>query len=501
MKTTVEEVDPVTVKLTVEVEPPRVQKAFEQAAREIAKQVSLPGFRPGKAPRKLIEQKVGSGAIAQQAMESSLTDYYLEALQQEELVAVSQPDIEMEAFGEDEGCRFEAELEVRPDFDPPDHDGISVTFPDWDVADEQVEGQVEQLRERFSEVEEVHRAADTGDYVTVDIRVEIDGEVIEGGDIEDALYEVGTGGVTPALDEEIVGREAGDEFGYTDTLPDEYPEHGGEEADFTVTVKDVREKTVPPLDDDFAMTVSEFDTIEELRKDIRDSLLRRSVMQAQHQLRGRIVEAYLANIDIPLPPSMVEAEQQSRLDQVRQQAEQYDMEVADLLAAQDMSVQDYEETAAEQSRQAVKAQLVLDRLAQELDLDVTEEDISNEIVRHAQQHDVSPEQIAQVIQQQGSAGAMIGDILRRKAIDTIVAAAEVEGGPTDEVLIELGLMDDPDAEEGDDGTVVDPTEVDVTEVAADTAPQEPAGAEPGRPDVRPGETVTDSGLIVPGSGS
>jgi trigger factor len=447
VKTSVETLEPTKVKLTVEVEPKRVKQAFDRAARELAKQVNLPGFRPGKAPRRLLEQRFGDGIIAQTAMENSLSDFYVEALREQDLDVVSQPEVDVETWDETDGCTFTATVEVRPTFDVPDHQGIDVTFPEWDVEDEDVDAQLEQLRERFAEVDEVERPAKEGDLVTLSLRVEIDGEELESANVEDALYEIGTQGVTPKLDEELVGKQAGDELSYEDALPDEYPEHGGEQATFHVTVKDVRAKTLPDLDDDFAATASGFDTLDELRKDLRDSLLRRRIEQAQHDLRGRILEAYLARIDVPLPEAMVEADAQARISQLEAQAERFGVDVEELLDSEDTSRERFESNARSQAEQTVKAQLVLDALARELGVDITPQDIDQEIVRHAQANGVSPQQIAQIVQQQGSLPALVGDILRRKAIDAIVAAADVDGGPSDEVLIELGLMDDPNAPE------------------------------------------------------
>jgi trigger factor len=445
VKTSVETLDPVKVKLTVEVEPKRVKQAFDRAARELAKQVNIPGFRPGKAPRRLLEQRFGEGVIAQTAMEDALTDYYVEALEQEEIAAVSQPEVEVETFDEEEGATFTATVEVRPSFEPPDHTGITVGFPDWEVDDDAVEEQLGQLRERFAELEEVERAARTGDYVTIDLTFEIDGEEVEDAAVEDAMYEVGSEGVTPQLDEEIVGKGAGDSFTYVDTLPEGYPEHGGKEATFHVTVKDVRAKTLPELDDDFAATASGFDTLEEFRRDVRASLLRRSIVQAQHELRGRVVEAYLARVEVDLPPSMVEADKQARIGQLEQQAERFGVDVEDLFETEETTREEFESRAEEQARSTVKAQLVIDRLAETLAVEVEPADIDTEIVRHARANDVEPEEIARIIREQGSLPALIGDVLRRKAIDELVAAATVEGGPSDEVLIELGLKQDPDA--------------------------------------------------------
>jgi trigger factor len=468
VKTSVETLDPTKVKLTVEVEPKRVKQAFDRAARELAKQINMPGFRPGKAPRRLIEQRFGDGVIAQTAMEDSLSDYYVEALREQELDVVSQPEVDVETFDEQDGCTFTATVEVRPSFDPPDHEGIDVTFPEWDVEDEEVDTQLEQLRERFAEVDEVEREAATGDLVTLSLRVEIDGEELESANVEDALYEIGSQGVTPKLDEELVGKSAGDEVTYEDALPDEYPEHGGEEATFSVTVKDVREKTLPELDDDFAATASGFDTIDELRKDVRDSLLRRKVEQAQHDLRGRILEAYLARVEVPLPEAMVEADKQARMAQLESQAERFGIDVDELLGMEDTSREDFESNAQQQSEQTVKAQLVLDALSRKLEVGVDPADIDQEIVRHAQAAGVAPQEIARIVQEQGSLPALLGDVLRRKSIDAIVAAANVDGGPSDEVLIELGLLDDPNAPAEDEGPVAveaEPAEADADDDA------------------------------------
>lgn len=466
MKTTVETVDPVTVKLTVEVEPARVKKAFDAAARELAKQVSLPGFRPGKAPRRLLEQRFGEGVIAQQAMEDALSDYYAEALQAEEITPVAQPEVDVQTFDETEGCTFTAEVEVRPEFDAPDHTGIQVSFPQWDVDDEAVDEQLDQLRERFAEVDEVDRAAQTGDYVTLDLEVVVDGEALTDSNVEDALYEVGSQGVTPKLDEELVDRMAEDEFTYTDNLPDEFPEHGGAEAEFHVTVKDVRAKTLPDLDDDFAATASEFDTIDELRADVRTNLLRRRVQEARHQVRGDVLEAYLATVDIPLPPAMIDDEVDQRRHQLEHQAEQYGMTLDDLFAADDTDADSWDEEARTHATSSVKARLVLDRLAEQLDVQVDPQDVNDEIVRHAMQMNADPNQVAQVIQQQGTLPALIGDILRRKAMDAIMDAATLDGGPSDDVLEELGLRE---TEQEADAPAPAPSESDESDTSDDSS--------------------------------
>jgi len=448
MKTSVETIDATSVRLTAEIEPDEVRKAFNEAAKHVARDLTIPGFRKGKVPRKVLEQHVGKGAIAQHAMDDHLGDWYLAAVQQEQLAVVSQPELDLKNFDETEGATFEATVQVRPEFDPPNHEGLSLAYPDWDVTDDVIDDEIEALRHRFAEVDETDRAVEgPGDYVTLDLDVEIDGAALASAHVEDALYEVGSGGVTPKLDQELVGKAAGDTFTYIDNLPDEYPEHPGEEVTFSVTVKDVREKFLPDVDDDLAQTASEFETLDELRNDIRDQALRRAIVTADHEFRGRIVEAYLANIDIPLPPAMVQERIDNRMHDLEHQAERVGVDVDELFEQSDTTREEFETTAREQAAQSVKAQLVLDALAQKLEITLENHDLDQEIMRHALNSGLRPEQVAKLIAEQGSIGSLVGDVLRRKAIDRIVEAADVDGKPSDEVLIELGLTVDPDVED------------------------------------------------------
>jgi trigger factor len=455
VKTSVETLEPVKVKLTVDVEPQQVKKAFDRAARNLAKDVSLPGFRPGKAPRKLLEQRFGIGAIAQAAMEDAISEYYVQALRENAIDPVAQPEVDVEHFDEEHGCTFTAIVEIAPEITAPDHTGIDVAFPEWAVDDAEVDEQLSTLRERFAEVDVVERAAANGDLVSIDLGFAVDGETIESSQVEDALYEVGSGGVTPELDAKIVGAVAGDTFTYDDVLPEEYPDYGGQTATFTVAVKDVREKTLPALDDDFASAAGGFDSMDELRSDMHKSLLRRRIEEAQHEARGNVLEAYLARVDVPLPPSMVEYEVEQQLAQVEAQAGQFGVDADVLFEAQGITRDEFVENARTSAETSVKAQLVLNALSQTLELDFDPREIDREIVRHAQMNNMAPEEIAKIIQEQGTLPALIGDIMRRKTIDAIVDAASMTGAPDDELLIELGFKAAPvtpetDTETGDE---------------------------------------------------
>jgi trigger factor len=479
MKTTVERLEPTKVKLTIEVEPREVSKAFDAAAREIAQQVQLPGFRKGRVPRKLLESKVGKGAIAQQAIEPAVSRYYADAVQAEELDVVANPEIDLQTFTEEEGCVFEATVEVRPELEVPDHEGIDVTYPDWDVSDEEVQERIDELRDRFSELEEVDRPAHVGDYVTIDLEVVKGGEPIEDAAVEDALYEVGSGGVTPQLDQELAGAVAGQSLTYVDELPEDYPVHGGEPAEFTVTVKDVREKQLPELDDDFAITASEFETLEELEEDIRTDLRRRKVAAARQELRGQVLEAYVALVgEVPLPDAMVEGEVQSHLEQLESQAERYGLELEELLEVQGLELDAYTEDLREQARGSVRARLVLEALAEKIEIEVDSVDLSDEIQRHAEQRGVEPGVIARIVNEHGTAGVLVGDVIRRKALDALVEAADVTGGPGEADLRELGFIGED--EDADDLGPAAPGTGEVPDPGAGTEPHPPSlgGEEP-----------------------
>lgn len=450
--TDVERLDDVSVKLTVTAAPDRVRAAFDRAARTIAKDVNVPGFRKGKAPRRVIEQHVGTGAIAQAALDDALQEYFVEALRTTELDTVARPQVDVERFDEEEGCAFTVTVEVRPEVTLADHRGISVTHPEWEVPDADVDAQLDQLREQFAEVEVVDRPAAAGDLITLDLRLSVDGVEVESARVEGALYEVGSGGVTPELDRRALGASAGDVLEYEDQLPEDYPEHGGATATFTVTVTDVREKRLPELDDDFADTAGGFDSLDELRADLTDSLLRRRLTERRHELRGLVTEAYVALHDVPVPPTMLSEAVAERIERLSQEAAQFGGTLDELLQLEGTSREDYETRLTEQMTSMLRAQLVLDALARELELTVQASDLDREFARLAAEHRTEPQRIAQLVQEQGTLPVLVGDVLRRRAIDTVLEAAEITGGPDDDLLRRLGLLEaDPEPDDAEEG--------------------------------------------------
>ena len=439
--TTVERLDEIRVRLTVEAPADRVRTAFDRAARTLSRDLRIPGFRPGKAPRPIVEQRVGLGAIAQAALEDALQEYYVEALTGEGLDSVARPEVDVQRFDESEGCAFTATVEVRPEVEPAGLEDLRVTHPEWQVPDADVEAQLDRLREQFAEVAVVERPAAAGDLVTIDLRVEVDGAPVDGGDVEGALYEVGSGGVTPELDRRVLGATAGTVLTYEDELPAGYPGHGGATAAFTVTVHDVREKRLPAADDDFADTAGGFDSIDELRADVRRSLLRRRILEGRHQLRAVVTEAYVARHEVPVPPTLLADTVAERMARLGEEAARLGGTLDELLALEGTSREAQEERLREQAEGTLRGQLVLDALARKLELNVRSADLDVEIGRLASEHGMKPAEVARLVREQGTLPALIGDVLRRRAIDAIVAASEVDGAPDDATLGELGLVE------------------------------------------------------------
>ncbi len=458
MKTTVERVDDVTVKLSITVEAARVSEAVEHAFAHLAADVKVPGFRPGRVPRKVLERRVGRDTIVSEAVREFLPVFYSEAVEAEGLDVVASPELDVERFADGEDAAFTATVEVRPELQLPDLAALSVAHPEWEVTDTEVDAQVEGLRERFAELETVERGAEVGDFVVVTVsgtrqvgsgRVAVE-EVAE----SDVLHEVAADS-DAVLDAQLVGARAGAVLRFTDTLGEDYgPELGGQEVAFTALVKEVKVRRLPELDDDFAITASEFDTLAELRQDLSTNLGRQKRALARQALRGEVVKAVADGVEVPLPPSMVAEEERFRLARVAQQAETYGMSLEAYLGAVGSSAEEFVPRAREEAAQTVKAQLVIDAIGRSRGIDVQQEDLAEEIARQALRLGRDPEELARVMTaSRERVAALVSDAFRRKTIDAILDEVAVTGAPPeDDDAAELA-GGDPDAIEGHDGSV------------------------------------------------
>ncbi|MER6816007.1 trigger factor [Spirillospora sp. NPDC000708] len=418
MKTDVEELTPTRVKLTVEVPFDELKPNLDKAYKEISQQVRIKGFRPGKVPAPLIDKYVGRGAVLQEAVNDALPELYGRAVEETEIFVLGQPEVEVTELDDGSQFAFTAEVDIRPKFEVPDYDGIEVVVDDAEVTDEQVDETVGNLRERFASLTTAERAVEEGDFATVDLVAKIDGEEVEDASTTGYSYEVGSKSAIEGLDEALVGLSAGEDKTFTGTLVG--GEHAGEEAEITVTVQSVKVKNLPELDDEFAQLASEFDTIEELREDVRTRLGRQVRLQQLSEARDKALEALLEKIDIPLPEKVVEEEIGRRNQQLEQQLQMAGMSKEDYLKDEEKSEEEFDTEVADAARLAVKGGFVLDQLAVQEELGVENEELSEYVVTQAMQMGVAPQQLAEYLTQNNQLPAIVSEVLRSKALNLVV---------------------------------------------------------------------------------
>lgn len=430
MKTSVERIDDTSVKLSVTVDAERVSEAIAAAAERLAADVKVPGFRPGRVPKRVLESRLGKDTIAHEAARDALPHFFSEAARAEDLAAVGPPEYDLETFEDGAEGVFTATVEVRPDLEVPEYGDLQIPHPDWELTEEEVDEQLDALRERFATVETVERPAQVGDHVLLSLSGSKDGEPVPEVAADDTLYEVEDPEESDAeLDRQLAGAAPGAILKFTDTLGPDYGERAGQEVDLTAIVKEVKAKRLPELDDAFATDASEFDTVDELRAELRRVLGEQKLEHARQELRGKVVEAVVERVEVPLPPSMVQGELRYRLDRVAAQAEQYGMSTEQLLAASGVNTEELLAQFEREAEEAVKAQLVLDVIGKEAGIELGAEDLQVEVMRQAQRLGKDPKELAELMSQPEHIGALMTDAFRRKTIDHLLGQVQVLSGP------------------------------------------------------------------------
>jgi trigger factor len=429
MQTTLEEVDRHKVKLTVEVPPDEARPVLDLAYRHIAGRVSVPGFRKGKAPRKIIDAQVGRDTVLQEFLEHALHDFYLGAVREHELAPISDPAFEDLDVGDIEGTgfRFTATVEVRPrlSFEEADYKGIRIERPSAEVTEADVDEQLERLRDRFAELEPVGRLARRGDYVVADIRAYVHDVEVPEASGQGVLYEVGSGQLVPELDAEIEGKRKGEILKVNAKLPDAFGERAGQEVTFQVLVKEVKAKKLPALDDDFARTASEFDSLEELRADVKEKLGRLKEGSVQAALRDRALEALIEKVDVELPERLVDAETESRVQGARERAERQGVSLDQVLEASGVDQLEFRSDARGHALRAIKADLALEAVARAEGIRVSDEDIDAAVREIAAQLGRDHKDVRKSLDRTGQITSLAGDIIRDRALNLVVESAEV----------------------------------------------------------------------------
>ncbi|MGV0736953.1 trigger factor [Mycobacterium syngnathidarum] len=423
MKSTVEQLSPTRVRINVEVPFTELEPDFDRAFKALAQQVRLPGFRPGKAPRKLLEARVGRGAVLEQVVNDALPTRYSEAVTASDVKPLGQPEIEVTKLEDGQELAFTAEVDVRPEITLPEFDALKITVDPIEVDDEAVDAELQSLRARFGTLTGVDRGAQEGDFVSIDLSATVDGTEVPEAATEGLSHEVGSGQLIEGLDEAITGLKAGESKVFTTKLA--AGEHAGKDAEVTVTVKSVKERELPEADDDFAQLASEFDTIDELKESLTDQVRRVKSVQQAEQIRDKAIEALLEQTEVPLPEKIVQAQIDDTLHNAIHSLDHDEDKFAEQLTEQGSSREEFDAENKSNAEKAVKTQLLMDAVADKLDIQVGQNDLTERLVLMSRQYGIEPQQLIQILQQNNQLPAMFADVRRGLTIAAVVHAATV----------------------------------------------------------------------------
>jgi trigger factor len=430
VKSAVETLNPTRVKLTVEVPYDELKPSLDAAYKTIGSQVTVPGFRKGKVPPRIIDQRFGRAAVIEEAVNDALPKFYLQAVEESEVRPLGQPQVEVTdvpAEGETD-LRFTAEVDVRPTFDLPELDGVEVTVDDVKVDDDAVDERLQTLRERFGSLVTVDRPAGDGDFLSIDISAKIGDEEIDS--VKGVSYQVGSGEMLAGMDEVLPGLSAGETTTYETPLAG--GDRAGEQSQVTITVQSVKERELPTADDDFAQLASEFDTLDELKDSLREQTEQEERYKQGLQARERLLDALLESVEIPIPEGLI-------ADEVKQHL------------AQEGKAEDdpHGEEVAEEARKSFKAQLLLDAIAEKEQVAVGQQELVEYLLASAQQYRMEPNEFIKAVDEAGQVPQMVAEVGRRKGLAQVLERAAVKDESGNEV--DLAALF-PTAEEGDEAT-------------------------------------------------
>lgn len=423
MKSTVEQLSPTRVRINVEVPFAELEPDFQRAYKELAKQVRLPGFRPGKAPAKLLEARIGREAMLDQIVNDALPSRYGQAVAESDVQPLGRPNIEVtkKEYGQD--LQFTAEVDIRPKISPPDLSALTVSVDPIEIGEDDVDAELQSLRTRFGTLTAVDRPVAVGDVVSIDLSATVDGEDIPNAAAEGLSHEVGSGRLIAGLDDAVVGLSADESRVFTAKLA--AGEHAGQEAQVTVTVRSVKERELPEPDDEFAQLASEFDSIDELRASLSDQVRQAKRAQQAEQIRNATIDALLEQVDVPLPESYVQAQFDSVLHSALSGLNHDEARFNELLVEQGSSRAAFDAEARTASEKDVKRQLLLDALADELQVQVGQDDLTERLVTTSRQYGIEPQQLFGYLQERNQLPTMFADVRRELAIEAAVEAATV----------------------------------------------------------------------------
>jgi trigger factor len=433
VKSTVETLSATRVRLAIEVPFAELEPSLKKAYREISQQVTIPGFRRGKVPAAVIDQRIGRAAVLNEAVQDAIPEQILAAVREHDIKMLGRP--ELETFPEvtdGQPLKFTAEMDVRPEITLPDLSTIEITVDEIKIGDEEVEEQLRGLRERFATLKTVERPAQVGDYVQIDLAATVDGEEVPGGTASNISHEVGSKQLLPGLDEVLTGMSAGELTTFVTQLVG--GDFAGRDADVAVTVRTVKEKQLPPLDDEFAQMASEFDTLDELRADLRNRLTRVKRVEQLYAARDKALDALVKATDVPAPEGIVREEAERQRQVITDQLERIGTTMEEYLESEGKTEEQVNTELTEAAATGVKIQLVLDSLAEAENVQVSDDEFGHEIVHRAQRAGVAPQQYYDQLIRSGAAAAVYGDVRRGKALALVlerVKITDTAGNPVD----------------------------------------------------------------------
>jgi trigger factor len=431
VKSSVDQLNDTRVKVTVEVPFSELGPELDKAYQALAQQINIPGFRRGKAPRQLIDARVGRGPVLEQVVNDMLPTRYGQAIEELDIKALGQPNIDITKLEDGDVIEFVAEVDVRPEFDLPDFSEISVEVPALGSTEERIDHELEHLRERFGSLKTVDREAGDEDFITLNLSATVDGEEIEDAKVEDMSYRVGSGDLIEGLDEAVTGLKADESATFTSKLV--FGEYADKDAEVTVTVTAVKERELPELDDDFAQMASEFDTVEELRADLASGAEESAKAEQAASIREEVLKVALEKTQFPLPASVVDEQVNAQVQQLMGQLGGDEALFEKLLEAQGTSREEFNEQTRTSAEEAVRTQLFLDVLAEKEEPEVTQDELNDHIVFTARRYGVEPQQFLMQLQQSGQLLNLVSDVRRGKALANAICSVTVKDSDGNDV--------------------------------------------------------------------
>ncbi|MDZ4827865.1 MAG: trigger factor [Actinomycetota bacterium] len=437
MQSTVESLEGNKVRLHVTVPADEFERAIDSAFRKLAHDVKIPGFRPGKAPRQLLEARFGAEAAREQALRDALPEYYVEAVQSNDVDVIAAPEIEIKAGEEAGDVEFEAVVEIRPQVKLLGYDELRVELPFTPVDDAVIEQQVDALRERFADLTDSEYPLIDESYATVDIAGTIDGEAVEGLTANDFLYRVGSAMVVPELDDNLRGTRPGAILEFAATLPERFGEHEGKEVTFRVVVKEAKQKVLPEVTDEWVDEASEFDTVDELRGDIQRRLEMMQKIQAQMAVRDKVLEAASDLVPLEPPPALVDSETRQRVEDLAHRLSHQGATLEEYLASTGQNAQEFIDEIKVGAAKAVLADLALRAVVAQEAISASDEELEVEIGRLAERVGQKPARVRRDLEKRGALEAVRSDIARGKALEFLVEHATVVDEAGTEIDVSL----------------------------------------------------------------